>query len=166
MHFVERAVRPWLWLLGAGVFLSACSTPPVPPVTRPAPSPPPPALTAPEPPIATPERLPQLRTQAALERHAAQRLAEHNPGRVYLSKPPDILLAIPVLRVDLTADGRVRRVLVLREPRQAKDTVQLAIDAVHRAAPYGDLSRLPEPRSFVETFLFDDSRRFKPRGLD
>jgi len=70
------------------------------------------------------------------------------------------------LRVDLTADGRVRRVLVLREPRQAKDTVQLAIDAVHRAAPYGDLSRLPEPRSFVETFLFDDARRFKPRGLD
>jgi hypothetical protein len=123
-----------------------------------------PAVATPAP--APPERPPLLRTQAALERHAAERLAQHNPGRVYLGKPPDILLAIPVLRVELTADGRVRRVLVLREPRRAKDTVQLAIDAVHRAAPYGDLSRLPEPRFFVETFLFDDARRFKPRGLE
>jgi hypothetical protein len=84
---------------------------------------------------------------------------------VYVDHPPDALLAIPVLRVDLHADGRVRRIIVLREPRQAKDTVQLAIAAVHRAAPYGDLSRLPEPRMFVETFLFNDDRRFKPRGL-
>ena len=38
--------------------------------------------------------------------------------------------------------------------------------AVHRAAPFGDVSRLPRPWKFVETFLFDDDRRFKPRTLD
>jgi hypothetical protein len=27
------------------------------------------------------------------------------------------------------------------------------------------VSRLPKPRKFSETFLFDDERRFKPRTL-
>lgn len=130
--------------------------------------PPPPAPSAVPAPAATsvrPEPLPVLRSQQALELHAARRLAAMNPQQVYLGKPPEILLAVPVLRVDLHADGSVRRVTVLREPRQAKDTIQLAVAAVHRAAPYGDVSRMPEPRMFVETFLFDDARRFKPRGL-
>jgi hypothetical protein len=35
-----------------------------------------------------------------------------------------------------------------------------------RAAPYGAMSRLPRPWKFVEVFLFDDERRFKPRTLD
>ena len=60
----------------------------------------------------------------------------------------------------------MRRIDVVRVPSQAKDTVQLAIDAVRRAAPYGDVSRLPKPWRFTETFLFDDDRRFKPRTLD
>ena len=51
----------------------------------------------------------------------------------------------------------------MRNPRQATDTAQLAIDAVHRAAPFGDVSRLPRPWKFTEAFLFDDERRFKPR---
>jgi hypothetical protein len=89
-----------------------------------------------------------------------------NPGGTYTGAPPDILLAIPVLEVELNADGSVRRIEVLRQPRQARDTTQLAIDAVRRAAPFGDVSRLPRPWKFVETFLFDDDRRFKPRTLD
>ncbi len=144
--------------------LGACSGPPPAPVA-PAPSvqPPRPPAIAPEP--ARPAAPPTLRSQQALERYAAQRLAEVNADKVYHGKPPDILLAVPVLRVDLHPDGRVRRITVLREPKQAKDTIQIAMAAVHKAAPYGDVSKLPEPRMFVETFLFNDARHFKPRGL-
>ena len=68
-------------------------------------------------------------------------------------------------KVDV-GDGSIRRIEVLRVPRQAQDTVKIATDAVHRAAPFGDVSRLPRPWKFVETFLFADDRRFKPRTLD
>jgi hypothetical protein len=97
---------------------------------------------------------------------AARRLVAANPGVTYLGTPPDVLLAIPVLEVELDADGSIRRIVVLRHPRQAKDTTQLAIDAVRRAAPFGDVSRLPRPWRFIETFLFNDQRQFKPRTLD
>ena len=107
-----------------------------------------------------PGSLAQLRSQAAL------RIVAANPGRTYSGKVPDVLLAIPVLEVELNADGSVRRIEVLRPPRQALDTVQLAIDAVKRAGPFGDVSRLPRPWKFTETFLFDDDRKFKPRSLD
>jgi hypothetical protein len=79
---------------------------------------------------------------------------------------PDVLLAIPVLEIELNADGSVRRIEVLRKPGQAPDTVKLAVDAVRRAAPFGDVSRLPRPWKFAETFLFNDERKFKPRTLD
>jgi hypothetical protein len=55
---------------------------------------------------------------------------------------------------------------MLRKPGQAPDTLQLAIDAMRRAAPFGDVSRLPRPWKFSETFLFNDDRKFKPRTLD
>ena len=38
--------------------------------------------------------------------------------------------------------------------------------AVHRAAPFGDVSNLPRPWRFSEVFLFRDDKRFKPRSLD
>ena len=83
-----------------------------------------------------------------------------------MSTPPDPLLAIPVLEVELDGDGRIRHIAVLRVPTQAKDTMQLAIDAVRRAAPFGSVAHLPPPWKFAEVFLFDDTRRFKPRTLD
>jgi hypothetical protein len=97
---------------------------------------------------------------------AAHRLVAANPAGTYTGAVPDPLLAIPVLEIELNADGSVRRIDVLRQPRQASDTTQLAADAVRRAAPFGDVSRLPRPWRFTETFLFDDERRFKPRTLD
>ena len=97
---------------------------------------------------------------------AAKRMVDAHPQTSYTGAAPDILLAIPVLEIELNADGSVRRVDVLRVPRQATDTVQLAIAAVKRAAPYGDVSRLPKPWHFTETFLFNDDRKFKPRTLD
>jgi hypothetical protein len=97
---------------------------------------------------------------------AARRLVAANPDGTYMGPVADELLAIPVLEIELDRDGRVRRIEVLRYPTQAEDTTQLAIDAVHRAAPFGDMSRLSPPWKFVEVFLFDDERRFKPRTLD
>ena len=103
---------------------------------------------------------------AELRRQAAQRMVAANPAITYTGKVPDQLLAIPVLEIELNADGSIRRIEILREPRQAKDTMKIAIDAIRRAAPYGNVSKLPKPWKFVETFLFDEARRFKPRTLD
>ncbi len=97
---------------------------------------------------------------------AAHRLVAANPQSSYLGEVPETLLAIPVLEIELNADGSVRKIHVLRYPKQAKDTTQLAIDAVHRAAPFGNVARLPRPWKFAETFLFNDARQFKPRSLD
>jgi hypothetical protein len=107
-----------------------------------------------------------VRNWNELRKQAAQRIVAANPQITYMSTPPDPLLAIPVLEVELNADGSVRKIDVLRHPRQAKETTQIAIDAVRNAAPFGDVSRLPKPWRFTETFLFDDDKRFKPRTLD
>ena len=129
----------------------------------------PPLPQRPAPPSVAPPSLPapaRARHWDEYRWNAAQRLVAANPTLTYGGAVPDPLLAIPVLEVELNADGSVRRIKVLREPRQAKDTVQLAIDAVRRAAPFGEVAHLPRPWSFVEVFLFDDDRRFKPRTLE
>jgi len=165
--------RTRLGLAGLG-FIAACSSP------TPAPEPTaPPAATSGRaaPPPSTSNaalahgavKLPPpgpVRNWNELRRQAAERLVAANPKITYTSAPPDPLLAIPVLEVELNADGSVRKIDVMRHPRQAKDTTQIAIDAVRNAAPFGDVSRLPKPWRFTETFLFDDDRRFKPRTLD
>lgn len=89
-----------------------------------------------------------------------------NPDGTYGGTSPEPLLAIPVLEIELDGDGSVRRIRVLRQPGQARDTVQLAIAAVRRAAPFAPVSHLPRPWAFTETFLFDGQRQFKPRSLD
>ena len=106
------------------------------------------------------------RSWADVRKQAAERLVAANPDITYMGKVPDQLLAIPVLEVELNRDGSVRRIEILREPRQARDTLKIAVAAVERAAPFGDVSHLPRPWKFVETFLFDDARKFKPRTLD
>jgi hypothetical protein len=106
------------------------------------------------------------RTWEDFKLQAARRMVAANPDGTYMGPVGDTLLAIPVLEIELDRDGRVRHIEVLRYPTQAEDTTQLAIAAVYRAAPYGDMSRLPQPWKFAEVFLFDDDRRFKPRTLD
>ena len=106
------------------------------------------------------------RSWIEVRQQAAERLVAANPDTTYLGRVPDQLLAIPVLEVELNGDGSVRRIEILREPREAKDTLKIAIEAIRRAAPFGDVSRLPRPWKFTETFLFDDARKFKPRTLD
>ena len=107
-----------------------------------------------------------MRNWSELRQQAAERIVAANPESTYTGAVPDPLLAIPVLEIELNSDGSIRRIEVMREPRQAKETTKIAIDAVRRAAPFGDISRLPRPWKFTETFLFDDSRKFKPRTLE
>lgn len=163
----------WLRMVTVASLLAGCSSP-MPPYQAPAPAPlrPPasPGSTGPEAtgpgsaPALQPPR--EARSWVEYRRQAAERIAAASPQASYLGPPPDVLLAIPVLEVELNADGSVRRIDVLRHPKQALDTTQLAIDAVRRAAPFGSVARLPRPWKFTETFLFDDARRFKPRTLD
>lgn len=189
MHFTDKdqthsqpaaARRPlWAWwrTLSIAGMLAGCTSP-MPPY-RPAPVPPAPGAPTPPAPTAetartSPGANPPTPLQAVREARtwtefrllAAARLVAANPTQTYTGEVPDILLAIPVLEIELNGDGSVRRIDVLRHPKQAKDTTQLAIDAVRRAAPFGNVSRLPRPWKFSETFLFADDRRFKPRTLD
>ena len=97
---------------------------------------------------------------------AAERIVALNRALTYDGAVPEPLLAIPVLEIELNADGSVRGIQVMRKPGQAVDTVQIAIDAVRRAAPFGQVSHLPRPWKFTEVFLFNDDRLFKPRSLD
>jgi len=166
-HRARRLPWPALGL----ALLAACGAPK--PSPSPAPRPLPPVESRRLPP-APEEEAPQAalgapatpHSHAQLKLQAARRLLAANPDRTYPGPAPDPLLAIPVLEIELNADGSVRRIEVLRLPRQAGDTVQLAIDTVRRAAPFGDVSRLPRPWKFTETFLFNDDRRFKPRTLE
>ena len=178
MHCIERRARYALWtgLTGLSV-LAGCSstTPTAPPAASTATSPP--ARTsassgttsAPLPAVAGAVVLPppgSVRNWNEVRLQAAKRMVAANPQTTYTGEVPEPLLAIPVLEIELHADGSVRRIEVMRKPSQALDTVKLATDAVHRAAPFGDVSRLPKPWRFTETFLFSDDRKFKPRTLD
>ena len=160
-----------------GVSLIAACSAPVPSAPPAAPAPPPAAAAPLRPPpsvqgatpVPQPVRLAApgaVRNWNEVRLQAARRLVAAHPQTTYMGEVPEPLLAIPVLEIELNGDGSVRRIDVLRVPSQAKDTVQIAIDAVRRAAPYGDVSRLPKPWHFTETFLFDDDRKFKPRTLD
>jgi len=107
-----------------------------------------------------------VRNWAEVRLQAAQRLVAANPNGSYTGEVIEPLLGIPVLEIELNGDGSVRRIVFLRHAQEAKDTSQLAADAVRRAAPFGDVSRLPKPWRFTETFLFNHERKFKPRTLD
>ncbi|HEY4083743.1 MAG TPA: hypothetical protein VGM81_23905 [Burkholderiaceae bacterium] len=177
MHSIEHP-RYGSWLLATFVaLLSGCTPIPLatpapqpqpstrPEPTRPAPTPVtvPPTVVPQGPrldPPKTPRNADELRHQAAL------RLVAANPEQTYMGKPQDVLLGIPVLEIELNADGTVRHIRVMRSPSEAPETVKIAIEAVYRAAPYGNVSRLPKPWTFIETFLFNDDLRFKPRSLD
>ena len=106
------------------------------------------------------------RNATELRMQLARRLVAAHPDTSYTARAPDRLLAIPVLEIELNADGSVRNIAVLRKPSTGNEATALAIAAVRRAAPYGDVSKLPRPWKVVETFLFDDELRFKPRTLD
>ena len=159
-----RRVAAWLGLCA----LSACQAP-VPQNARapaPAPTPAPRAQPALAPPPAPAAHTRPAQSVDEYQRQIAARLVAANPKITYLTRAPEVLLAIPVLELEVNADGSVRHIGVMRRPTQATDTIQIAIDAIKRAAPFGDVTHVPKPWKFTEVFLFDDDRRFKPRILD
>jgi hypothetical protein len=166
VHSTDRSLasRSVKLAVFCALFIGACSS-----TQSPAP-----VVKAPTPKAAPPEAqkradLPPPTRSANWDQYrlqAAHRIVAANEGQTYLGEPPEQLLAIPVLEIELDANGSIKRITVLRYPTQAEDTTQLAVNAVRRAAPFGDVSRLPRPWKFVETFLFDDDRHFKPRSLD
>jgi len=177
MSFVASVKRALRWLIGP--LLAGCTAAPRAPAPVPASAPPAPRAAAPSAstpvapspgaaargsPSLTPPRA--VRTQEELRRQAAERLVLANPERTFTTTAPTHLLTVIVLEVELRADGSVRRVNVIRKPRYAPETLQIAIDAVHRAAPFGDVRRMPEPWKFTETFLFEEDLRFKPLTLN
>jgi hypothetical protein len=139
-----------------------CASPP----PAPAPAPAPVAVHRPGAPSPAPPVTAIARNWDEYRVQAARRIVASNPTISHTGTVQQPSLAIPVLEVELNADGSVRSVSVMREPSQAKDTTRIAIDAVRRAGPFGDVSRLPKPWRFSEAFLFKDDRRFKPRSLD
>jgi len=151
-----RRAAAWLGLCA----LSACQAPA--PQTARAPAP----VPAPHPPAAAAPYLRPARTIAEYRLQAATRMIAANPKITYTTPSPNPLMAIPVLEIEVNGDGSVRHITVIRVPTQATETVQIAIDAVKRAAPFGDATHLPKPWKFTEVFLFDDDGRFKPRILD
>ncbi|MDR7332290.1 hypothetical protein [Roseateles asaccharophilus] len=179
MSIAEHAKRAVRWLIAP--LLAACgATPPPAPAPAAAPRPAPVAAPAAATPVPAPSPGPgtavkpaqgmpapkPVRTHEELRRQAAERLVMANPERSYMTPAPSHLLTVVVLDIELKADGSVRKINVLRPPRFGPETLQMAVDAVHRAAPFGDLRRMPEPWRFTESFLFDEHRRFKPRSLD
>ena len=161
----SRTVPSW-WIAAASVLVavgvagcgSRPSAPPAPQAPAAAPAPAPSGARLPAPAAA--------RNWNDFKVQAARRIVAANPNGTYTGKPQQMLLAAPVLMVELNGDGSIRKIEILRRPSQAQETVQMAIDAVRRAAPFGDVSRLPKPWSFSETFLFNDDKRFKPRTID
>ncbi len=67
--------------------------------------------------------------------------------------------------VQLNADGSIRSIDVLRTPRFHPHTLQLATQAIRRAAPFGPVGHLPRPWQFSETFLYNDDFKFQLRTL-
>ena len=167
--FTNQRVR--IGLAGLGL-LAGCSAPPPPaPAGGELAAAPARAQAAAPAPVAAATGLPlpppgPVRNWTEVRLQAAHRLVAANPNGTYLGVVPEPLLGIPVLEIELNGDGSVRKIVVLRHPQEAKDTSKLAEAAVHRAAPFGDVSRLPKPWRFTETFLFNNDRKFKPRTLD
>jgi hypothetical protein len=162
VYFTDRRVRMRMGLAGLSLMAGCASPPPEPPATeaRGVPRSTVTAVAATLPPPGP------VRNWAEVRLQAAKRLVAANPSGTYMGEVPEPLLGIPVLEVELNADGSVRRILVLRYPQEARDVAKLAEAAVMRAAPFGDVSKLPKPWRFTETFLFDHDRKFKPRTLD
>jgi hypothetical protein len=147
-----------------GAFVAGCTSPapPAPPErTAPAPS----RAPAP-PPVARAPAEPPAGSMDEVRRRAALKTVQANPGVTYTGKAPRDLLAVQVLEIELNGDGSVRRIRVLRKSEYGEGTIDIARAAIERAAPFGDVRHLRKPWTFVETFLFTEDRRFKPRILE
>ncbi len=111
---------------------------------------------------------PAARNLDEFKKIAARRMVAGSPRNSYMGTPPPMLFGIPILEVELNNDGTVRNISVVRPPANplAAGTTDIAMEAVRRGAPYGDVSKLPKPVKWTEVFLFNEKNQFKPRSLD
>lgn len=147
--------------------LAACSGTPVPPYQPPAAAAPPHAQAPGEAraaPLAAAAQSP-ARNWDEYRVRAARRILQASGPEAFSGPVPDTLQSIPVLRIELHRDGSVRRIEVLRKPHFSPETVQMAMKAVHRAAPFGSVAHLPQPWQFNETFLYNEDLKFQIRSL-
>lgn len=135
----------------------AAQKPPAPPKAQPAQKP---APAAKAPAVA--------RNIEEFKKMAARRMVDANPAVTYKGKPQQMLFGIPILEIELNDDATVKNISVVRPPanESAAGTVDIAMEAIRKAAPYGDISRLPKPVKWTEVFLFNDKKQFKPRSLE
>lgn len=163
MPFIDSLRRARPVAACAALALAACHSPMPPDADY---HPRPPVTATPTPPAVPYGRSAQTADEYKMQ--IASRLVALNPSITYTTPAVNPLLAIPILEIEVDADGRVRNIVVTRKPsdEDAQDTIQIAIDAVRRAAPFGDARHVPHPWKFSEVFLFDHERRFKPRLLD
>lgn len=99
---------------------------------------------------------------------AARKMLAANPDVTYSGKPQAMNFGIPILEIELNDDATVKNISVVRPPANeaAASTVDIAMEAIRKAAPYGDISKLPKPVKWTEVFLFNDQKKFKPRSLE
>ncbi len=95
----------------------------------------------------------------------AKRIMQANGGVTFSGALPDPLASIPVIEISLNPDGSIRALEAARTPHFYPETVQLAMTAIHKAAPFGSVVHLPKPWVFNETFLFNDALKFQLHSL-
>ena len=96
---------------------------------------------------------------------AARRITQTSPDETFSGPVPEPLQSIPVLQVQLNRDGSIKRIEVLRTPTNKPETIDMAMRAIRRAAPFGSVAHLPQPWQFNETFLYDYDFKFQLRTL-
>jgi hypothetical protein len=108
-------------------------------------------------------------TLAEYQREVAQALHAANRGMVFEGPPPNPLRAVIVMRAEVNAIGRMRRLELYRAPWHDPWLEALARETVHQAEPFPrpSLKLLNGTRSvvFTESWLFDYQGRFRLRTL-
>lgn len=159
MRFIRALTGAWAGLL------AACSTSQPAPSLDAAPSGGTPARVASAPAGQLPASNVPARNWEEYRLRAAHRIHASSGGETFSGPLPDPLQSIPVLQVQLNADGSVRNIVVLRVPKFEPQTVEMATRAIRRAGPFGPVGHLPRPWQFNETFLYNNDLKFQLRTL-
>lgn len=143
------------------VLLASCASKTPPPQAPAAPSSVSPGVVSP-PAVSS---LPPVSSWAEYRRRAARLIMAANTQSVDTGPLPERLLGIPVVQVQLNADGSLRAVDVLRASKVAPETTDPALQAIRRVGNFGPVGNLPQPWQFSETFLYNDGLRFQLRTV-
>jgi len=106
----------------------------------------------------------QAEDEIAYRAEAAAHLYACHAARIFHGILPSPLYAIAVLRTDIDAAGRIRRLHWLREPGHAPEVTAEIEQLLHAAAPFPAAAQLGAV-SYTETWLWDESGRFQLQTL-